>query len=82
MNWANYILSQNQWTVLWLGFWFTAFVILYIADIKTYDRSWAEWGKGNPMPTFLMSIIGVIIFAYLVIGLLYVVDWIIWMWNS
>jgi hypothetical protein len=39
-------------------------------------------GKGIPLPMLFVAIFGTIVLALLFMGIGYVIDWVIWMWNN
>lgn len=82
MNWITAVATTNQWIVIWLGIGLVVFIALYALDIEFDDPLNHGAGRGNPIPTFLVTVFGVALLALLVMGVGYVVDWVIWMWNN
>lgn len=82
MNWITAVATTNQWVIIWLAIGFIAFIVLYILDIIFDDPTRHGAGRGNPIPVLVVTGIGILFLVMLTMGVGYVMDWIIWMWNN
>lgn len=82
MNWITDVLTSNQWTVVWLAVGLVLFVLLYIWHVTWHDPLGTDAGRWNPLPMLWIAGFGTMLFAGLFMGVGFIIDGLIWMWNN